>query len=146
MAAYNILNTNDYTDFQEVIINFQSKVPTFEGTLQLLVQYLKSAISRCHRQVYDNLEFWYDEEILEGHFCERLQLDTIELLAMYMAQEHFLNLMSLYDKRKQYLGTQAFNKIPNLKDNYDFITTKYNFWSEEIRKLRDELPDYSEER
>jgi hypothetical protein len=136
------------TDLQEVFDAFFAKIPSvdFTGKESLIVQYLKSAIGKCYRQIYDDLTFSYDETLKTGTFTNIVSKSTIELVSMYMIKEYLEPKYLLLCGRKQYIGTQAFNKIPSLKEEFDVIEKSINHWNNEIDKFKNEFPDYSEDR
>jgi len=107
---------------------------------------MKTAIAKCYRHTYDNLEFVYVEELEEGNFLNVISQSSIELISMYMVKEYLVPTLSILSKRRQYLGTQAFNKIPSYKEQYDMMKQSLEYWSEEIEKFLMEFPDYSDER
>lgn len=136
------------TDLQEVFDAFFIKIPyvDFTGKESEIVQFLKSAISKCNRHIYDNLKYTYSEEIQEGCFENVISPATIELISMFMVKEYFVQKFALLTTRKQYLGTQAFNKIPTNKDEFDLTKNYLNYWDNEITRFLMEFPDYSDER
>lgn len=136
------------TDLQEIVDAVKVKLPreNLSGKENQIAQLLKAATARCKRKTYDNLDFVYDEEILEGYFYSEISSPTIELLAMYIARDYTTWKFSILNNRKQYLGTSAFNKIPSYKEEYDFLNSQLVYWNTEIEKFEMDFPDYSEER
>ena len=136
------------TNLQEVFDAFFSKFPNvdFTGKESQVVQFLKSAIGKCYRRVYDDLTYEYDDVLDEGNFINTVSNSSIELISMYMAKEYISQKYAVLCGRKQYLGTQAFNKIPSLKEEFDTVEKTMNYWLEEIDKFLNEFPDYSDER
>lgn len=136
------------TDLQEIIDTVKIKIPTenLSGKENHLAQLLKSATARCKRKTYDNLEFVYDEEILEGYFLNEISSPTIELLSLYIVRDYTTWQFSILNNRKKYLGTNAFNKLPSEKERYDFLSSQLDYWNAEIEKFEMEFPDYSEDR
>lgn len=136
------------TDLQEVFDAFFVKIPQvdFSGKESQVAQFLKAAVSKCYRHTYDNLAYTYDEELQDGHFSDRVSPPSIELISMFMVKEYFVQKFALLTARRQYLGTQAFNKIPSNKEEFDLTQNSLNYWNDEIARLLMEFPDYSDER
>jgi hypothetical protein len=136
------------TNLQEVFDAFFAKIPSvdFSGKESLIVQYLKSAIGKCYRQVYDDLTYIYDEYLKTGYFNNVVSQPSIDLISMYMVKEYLEPKYALLCARKQYLGTQAFNKITSGKDELEILQQSILYWTDEIDRLLKDLPDYSNER
>lgn len=136
------------TNLQEVFDAFFSKFPNvnFTDKESQVVQFLKSAIGKCYRRVYDILMYEYDDALKEGNFISTVSNSSIELVSMYMAKEYITQKYALLCGRKQYLGTQAFNKMPSLKEEFETVEKTMNYWNNEVDKFLDEFPDYSDER
>jgi hypothetical protein len=136
------------TNLQEVFDAFFIKVPQydFSGKESQIIQFFKSAIVKCHRHTYDSLDYKYDPISQEGCFDNTVSNPSIELISMFMVKEFLSQKLALLNKRKQYLGTQAFNKIPSNKDEFDMLSDSLNYWKDEIARFLMEFPDYSEER
>lgn len=136
------------TDLQEVYDAFFIKVPTvdFFGKESQVFQFFKSAISKCYRHTYDKLDYVCDEYTYEGYFKNIISNSSIELISMFMVKEYLVQKFSLLTTRKQYLGTQAFNKIPSNKEEYDLTENSLKYWTDEISRFLMEFPDYSDER
>lgn len=139
---------NTGTNLQEIVDAVKIKIPNenLSGKESQIVQMLKMAVSRCKKKTYDNLEFYYDEEILDGYFYNIISDATIELLSMYIVKNFLTWQFSIFNNRKQYLGTNAFNKIPSYKEKFDSITEQLSYWDNEIEKFEMDFPDYSEDR
>ena len=136
------------TDLQDIFDSFFVKLPSvdFTGKESQIIQLMKSAIGRCYRQTYDNLTYVYDEDTKEGYFNNNISQSSIELIALNMVKEYFSQKFAAIVNRKQYLGTQAFDKIPSYKDEFNETKQSIDFWNSELDKLISELPDYSDER
>lgn len=136
------------TNLQEVVDAVKIKIPNedLSGKENQIIQMLKSAIARCRRKTYDILDFSYNTVLKEGSFENAVSSSTIELLAMYIVKNYLEWEFSVLNKRKQYLGTNAFNKIPSNKERYDFLNNQLSYWNIEIEKFEMDFPDYSEER
>jgi hypothetical protein len=136
------------TDLQNVFDAFFIKNPSanFTGKETQVFQLFKSAIAQCYRRVYDNLEYVYEELLNEGSFTNVVTQPTIELISMYMTIEYCRQKLSLLSGRKQYIGTQAFNKIPSLKEEVESATTLLHNWENKLQIFLNEFPDYSDER
>ena len=103
------------TSLQEIVDAVKIKIPTEDltGKENHLAQLLKSATARCKRKTYDKIDFYYDKELQEGYFYNSISEPTIELLSMYIVKDYTAWQFSILNNRKQYLGTNAFNKIPS---------------------------------
>ena len=134
------------TNIQEIVDSFTIKVPQFGGSINEIVQYMKSSIAKCRRHVYDNLDFEYDPEIITGYFHDKISDSSIEFIAILMASEYWFKEFSKISARRTYLGTQAFNKIPNNTESYNLASKNLEKWTLEAQMFSEELPDYSEER
>lgn len=136
------------TDLQEVFDAFFIKIPSidFTGKESQIFQLFKSAIAQCYRRVYDNLEYVYDENLSEGNFLNVVSQPSIELISMYMVVDYYSQKLSILNGRKQYLGTQSFNKIPSLKEELDVANSSIQNWENRISRFLNEFPDYSDER
>ena len=136
------------TNLQEVINAFLIKFPgtDFSDKIEQVIQIFKSSLPKCRKHTYDNLEYTYHPEIQEGYFYHTLSPDTVELIAIAMAKEYSGSILSILSTRKQYLGTQAFNKIPNMKEKYDLANSDYRRFCNEFDSFKMEFPDYTDER
>ena len=136
------------TNLQEFVDAVKIKIPNedLSGKENELIQMLKSAIARCKRKTYDKLDLIYDEDSCEGYFINIVSNATIELLSMYVIKNYLEWQFSIMNKRKFYLGTSAFNKIPAYKDRQDFLINQIDYWQHEIEKFEMDFPDYSDER
>lgn len=136
------------TDLQTVFDAFFIKLPSvdFTGKESQIFQFFKSAIAKCSRKTYDDLSYIYDETSKSGSFNSVVSDPSIELLSMFMVKEYFVQSFALISGRKQYLGTQAFNKIPTNKEQFDTVSQSLAYWDKEIEKFLMDFPDYSEER
>lgn len=136
------------TNLQEVFDSFFVKIPSvdFTGKESLIIQLLKSAIGKCYRQTYDNLGYTYDDVLKTGNFINIISQSSIELISLNMVKEYLSQKFAIISNRKQYLGTQAFNKIPSYKEEFNVTEQSINYWNNELDKLISEFPDYSDER
>jgi hypothetical protein len=136
------------TDLQDVFDSFFVKIPSvdFTGKESQVIQLMKSAIGRCYRQTYDDLTYTYDTTSKTGSFVNIITQSSIELVVLNMVKEYFSQKFAVLSNRKQYLGTQAFDKIPSNKEEFNTTKQSIDFWNGELEKLISELPDYSDER
>jgi len=136
------------TDLQEVFDSFFVKIPSvdFTGKESQIIQFLKSAIGKCHRQTYDDLTYTYDSVLREGYFNNVISQSSIELIAINMVKDYFTQKFAVISGRKQYLGTQAFDKIPSYKEEFNTAKQSVDYWNNELHELISEFPDYSDER
>ena len=136
------------TSLQEIFDAVKIKLPNenLSDKVNQIIQLLKSAISRCTRKTYDDLSFEYYEDIQEGYFKAHITVQTIELLSMYIVRDYMSWKLSILDNRKKYLGTNAFNKLPSDKEQYESLRSQVNYWNVEISKFEMDFPDYSENR
>jgi hypothetical protein len=109
------------TEIQKVYDSFFAKVPDtdFTGKESLVYQLFQTSIGYCYKTVPENLSYSYDELIHAGNFTDILFFDSIELLSLGMAREYYLRDLNKLSKTKQHVGTQAFNKLPDLVKQYD---------------------------
>ena len=79
------------TDLQEVFDAFLIKVPgvDFKNKESQIVQFMKSAISKCYRHTYDSLEYEINNSNYTGYFKSNITHPSIELISMFMAKEYF---------------------------------------------------------
>ncbi len=136
------------TDLQEIIDAVKIKIPdeNLSGKENQLIQLLKSATAQCGRKIYDNIGFFYDDKMKDGYFYNSVPQSVIELLSMYIVRDYLTWEFSVLGKRKKYLGTNAFNKIPSSKEQYDFLSNRLDYWNQEIEKFETQFPDYSDDR
>ena len=136
------------TSLQEIFDAVKIKLPNenLSDKVNQIIQLLKSDISRCKRKTYDDLSFEYYEDIQEGYFKTHITVQTIELLSMYIVRDYMSWKLSILDNRKKYLGTNAFNKLPSDKEQYESLRSQVNYWNVEISKFEMDFPDYSENR
>ena len=136
------------TDLQLVFDSFFIKVPSedFKGKESQVFQFFKTAIAKCRKHLYDEITYEYDENLHEGYFKCLVSDQSIELISMYMAKEYFTQKYALISGRKQYLGTQAFYKIPVYKEQFEVAKQSADNWTNEIERFLMEFPEYSDER
>lgn len=136
------------TDLQEVFDSFFVKIPSvdFTGKESQVIQFFKSAIGKCYRQTYDDLTYEYDYDLQEGSFINNISQATIELISIYMVREYFAQRYAVISGRKRYLGTQAFNKIPENKEEFEEVSKSLNYWTDELNRFVAQFSDYSDER
>lgn len=136
------------TDLQEIIDAVKVKIPSedLSSRADMIIQLLKGAVSQCSKKTYDKLDFEYCSEIQEGYFINEVSASSIELLSMYIVRDYLSQQFAIVSGRKQYLGTQAFNKLPLNKDRFDFYKEQVKYWTDRIQVFEMEFPDYSVER
>ena len=136
------------TNLQKVFDAFFVKIPTvnFTGKESMVAQFLESAIAKCYRHTYDNLTYDYDKDLQEGYFNNEVSSPSVELISMFMAREYYIQRYSLLNSRKQHIGTQAFNKLPDMKTDLDVTTSTLSEWDKNISIFLMDFPDYSDER
>lgn len=136
------------TDLQDVFDSFFIKFPNVDFTNKesQVFQIFKTAIAKCSRNVYEKLEYTYDEITHDGSFLNIIPNSSIELIATYMAKEYSSQIFTLISARKQYIGTQSFNKLPDKKIDFDEAKYLFEYWNNELEKFKSEFPDYSDER
>jgi hypothetical protein len=132
------------TDMQEIFDSFFAKIPDvdFTGKETLLFKLLKTSIGYCYKTVPESLEYIYDEVINEGKFTNVLFLDTIELLSLCMTREYYFRELDKLSRTKQHIGTQAFNKLPDLSKQYDTASENYKNIDEKFYLFRQEFYTY----
>jgi len=136
------------TDLQELFDSFFIKLPSVDFTDKesQIIQLLKSAIGKCYRRTYDDLTYVYDNTLKTGYFISIISQASIELIAINMVRDYFSQKFAIISGRKQYLGTQAFDKIPSYKEEFNTVKQSIEYWNTELDKLMAEFPDYSDER
>ncbi len=136
------------TSLQKIVDAVKIKLPNenLRDKENQIVQLLTGAVAKCYRKTYEDIDFFYDPEILDGYFYHDISPATIELLSLYIVKDYLTRNFSALNNRKKYLGTSAFNKIPSNKEEYDFLLNQLNYWDSEIEKFEMQFPDYSEER
>jgi len=78
-----------------------------------------------------------------GNYVETLKVDSIELIALFMASQYYNAKLTSLSSIKQHIGTQNFSKLPNFKDQYDSTKSTLNDIDEKIYKFRQEFYTYS---
>jgi len=136
------------TNLQEVFDSFFIKLPSvnFTSKESQVFQFFKTAISKCYKKTYDKLDYVFNETNYTGYFNNIISKDSIELIAMFMVKEYFFQVFNLILGRKTYLGTQAFNKIPSNKEQYEVAKSQLELWNNELDNFIKDFPDYSNER
>lgn len=136
------------TDLQNVFDSFFIKIPNVDFTSKedQVYQFFKTANAKCNRKTYDNLDHTYNGDLKEGNYVHVISQQSIELVAMYMVREYYYQLFSILLSRKTYLGTQAFNKIPSNKEQFELIKYQMDKWENDIKEFESDFPDYSDER
>jgi hypothetical protein len=132
------------TNVQEVFDSFFAKCPetSFTGKETLVYQLFKSGIAHCYQDVSESLEYTFDEVTYEGYFTDTLYLDTIELIALCMKREFSRRGLDRYTAIKQHIGTNAFNKLPDIKGTADTATGQYKNLSDEIEDFKQDFYPY----
>lgn len=132
------------TDIQVVLDTFFAKCPetNFTGKETLVYQLFKAGIAHCYKDVSESLEYTFDEVTYTGNFTYILGLDTIELISLCMKREYSRRLLDKYTISKQYIGTSAFNKIPDLKNASDTVTKQYDGLVDEIEDFKQDFYPY----
>lgn len=133
------------TQIQEVFDAFFIKLLNvdFTGKEAIVYQIFKSSIPHCIKTVPEDLIYTFDESTYTGIFNDVLGCDSIELIALAMVCEYYFKELGKLSGRKQYLGTQAFNKIPDLKDELNATQLDYNEANEKFEKFRQEFYSYT---
>lgn len=132
------------TDIQKVYDAFFIKVSDtdFTGKATLLYQLFQASIGYCYKTVPESLEYTYDEVIYVGYFTDTLNFDTIELLSLGMAREYYLRDLNKLSTAKQHIGTQAFNKLPDLTKQYNTASDNYKNLDDRFYSFRQEFYPY----
>lgn len=133
------------TQLQEVYDAFFVKTPDtdFTGKEELVYQFFKASIGYCYKTVPESLTYTLtNQTTYDGQFNDTLGLDSIELLALCMARELYRRYDEKYNNIKQYVGTQAFNKLPDIPDLAEKSKERLTTLSDEIYKFRQEFYTY----
>ena len=134
------------TQLQEVYDAFFIKVPNtdFSGQQQLVYQLFKASLSHCYKTVSESLQYTITPvNTYDGVFYDILGQDTIELISLYMKRELYRRLLDKYSDIKQHVGTQAFNKLPNMIEQSKEARQIYDSLNDEIDKFKQEFYEYS---
>lgn len=133
------------TEIQKVYDAFFAKVPDidFTGKESLIYQLFQSSIGYCYKTVPESLAYTYNEVLHEGNFDDTLFYDSIELLSLGMAREYYLRDLSKLSRTKQHIGTQAFNKLPDLVKQYDIASDNYRTLNDRFYSFRQEFYPYA---
>lgn len=129
------------TNLQEVYDAFFIKVPTtdFINQQKLIHQLFKASLAYCYRTVPESLAYIFDDETYEGYFNDTLAQDSIELISLYMKRELYRRNDDKFSAIKQHIGTQAFNKLPNMVDQSKEARVIFVSLNDEIEKFRQEF-------
>lgn len=129
------------TSIQEVYDSFFMKLPEddFTGRETLVLQLFKASVAYSYKTVPENLTYTYDEILHEGSFVDTIGQDSIELIALFMTREFYRREKDRYSKIKQHVGTQSFNKLPDMLEKSKDARTNYVLLSDEIEKFRQEF-------
>jgi hypothetical protein len=132
------------TDVQEVFDSFFAKCPEtdFTGKETLVYQLFKSGIAHCYKDVSESLEYSFDNTAYTGNFTYTIGLDTIELIALCMKREFSRRSLDKYTLVKQHIGTNAFNKLPDIKGSADTATSQYDNLTDEIEDFKQDFYPY----
>jgi hypothetical protein len=133
------------TALQDVYDAFFQKVPDvdFTGKESLVYQFLKTSIGYCYKTVPESLKYTLSiPAFYEGNFDDELFFDTVELLSLGMARECYLRDLNKLSKTKQHIGTQAFNKLPDLIKQYNIASDNYKNLDDKFESFRQEFYSY----
>lgn len=135
------------TDLQDIFDAFFIKFPSVDFTDKetQVCQIFKTAIAKCIRNIYEDLNYIYDEITQSGYFVNVISASTVELISIYMAKEYSAQVVALMSARKQYIGTQSFNKLPDKKVDFEEAKDLLDFWTQELENFKSEFPKYSDE-
>lgn len=134
------------TELQEVYDAFFIKIPShdFVDEVDQVYRFFKTAIGRASNSVNENLSYIItDESSYDGNFIGTLTQNTIELIALYMVKEYYRRCVSKFEAIKQHIGTKDFNKLPNIKEEYEITKSLLKYADEELNSFRQEFYLYS---
>lgn len=137
------------TPLQALYDGFQTKVDedlTYKESL--IFALVDVAISKSYKTCIHDLTYVLDDPIppdtesYDGYFVEDLNLDEIELLALWMLYEWNRREQQRLLKIKESIGTSDFNRLPSKKDQLISINYTMKMILEDINSLKNEFNTY----
>lgn len=131
------------TNLQKVFDAFFIKLPAvdFTGKEDIVLQLFKTAVGYASSTLV-NLEFTVDEVTYEGSFNRTLSQREIELIALYMVREQHYRTYSGFVYKKQHIGTKDFDKLPDLKKQFEIAENTYHDANDSVNKFKQEFNIY----
>lgn len=132
------------TNIQEVYDSFFIKIPSvsFIGKESLVFQLFKSSLPYCEKTVPEDLTYIFDQTLWIGNFNNTISQATIELIALCMKREHYRRELDKYTSMKQYIGTQAFNKLPDIPKQSQEARMNFELLENDIEKFKQDFNPY----
>jgi len=78
----------------------------------------------------------------DGSYTQTLGVDSIELIALYMLREYYNKFVLKFGKQKEWIGTKDFDRLPNLKNQYENTKESLDAVNDQIDKFRQEFYSY----
>lgn len=131
------------TNLQEAFDAYFIKLPAvdFTGKEDIVLQLFKTAVGYASSTLA-NLDFTVDEVTYEGSFTRVLHQREIELIALYMVREQHYRIYSGFIWKKQQIGTKDFDKLPDLKKQFEIAENTYRDADEKVNDFKQEFNNY----
>ena len=137
------------TPLQSLYDRFQTKVDeNLTGKESLIFALVDVAISKSYKAATHGLNYVITPPTppatisYNGSFDEDLDLDEIELLALWMVYEWDRREQQRLVKLKRDIGTSDFNRLENKKDQLQVVETTMKTTLSDIEKLIDSMNTY----
>lgn len=142
------------TPFQEIYDCFFSKVDEdFTNKEGQVFNVFKSAIARSYKTIRHKLDYVLDDPIKDeeageliqtysGHFIEKLDIDEIELLALWMVYEWNRKKQQRLVGKRRTIGTRDFNRIEDLANELKIVEFAMKQTMRDINALKNEFYTY----
>lgn len=131
------------TPLQDAFDAFILKVDeNLSGKEEMILNYLKSAISKCYKTVRHSLEYVLTNEF-EGYFIDTLDQDEIEFISLNMLYEHKRRRKEYLEASKTLLGTKDFSNLPDKSRELTTLSQSMKDLREEISDLKHEFNTFS---
>lgn len=137
------------TPLQSLYDRFQTKVDeNLTGKESLIFALVDVAISKSYKAATHGLTYVITPPTppatisYNGSFDEDLDLDEIELLALWMVYEWDRREQQRLVKLKRDIGTSDFNRLENKKDQLQVVETTMKTTLSDIEKLIDSMNTY----
>ena len=137
------------TPLQSLYDRFQTKVnEDLTGKESLIFALVDVAISKSYKTATHSLTYVVDPPIppatvsYSGFFDEDLDLDEIELLALWMVYEWDRREQQRLVKQRRDIGTTDFNRLEGKKEQLQVVETAMKTTLSDIRDLVDSMNTY----
>jgi len=132
------------TPLQDVYDAFFIKTDGYIFTSKeaLVFQYFKTALGYVKNTIIKDLTYTKDEDY-SGEFNIVLGDNDIQLISLYMKQEHNRKLAAKFENIKQHIGTKDFDKLPNVSTEYKTALLALENIANEIYLYKQEFYTYA---